>query len=184
MTALPFELVDLAQRLAGLTPEERAEAIGKIPPSQAHAIMAAITAQPLLKATIGATWKPNPKQVKAQVLLDDPDLLLVCLYGGARSGKSALAVKKLIERAIDAPGSRQLIARHRFAHVKQSIWRDTLPKVLQIAFPGLEVKWNQADFFIELLNGSQILDRRLGQSGKVRENSRDRIRRCAAGGVQ
>jgi hypothetical protein len=67
-----------------------------------------------------------------------------------------LAVKTVIERAITAPGSRHLLARHRFNHAKASLWHDTLPKVLRLAFPGLEAKWNQADHYIELANGSQV----------------------------
>ena len=33
---------------------------------------------------------------------------------------------------------------------------DTLPKVLRICFPLLNVKWNKTDYFIELPNGSEI----------------------------
>jgi phage terminase large subunit-like protein len=156
MTALPPELLALAQRLAGLTPGERAEAIGKIPPSQQHAIMAAIMEQPLLKATIGSTWKANPKQVLAKALLDDPDILHLLMYGGARSGKSVLGAKTIIERAIQAPGSRHLIARYRFNAARNSIWRATLPETMARYFPGLEATANNSEFFYKLGNSSEI----------------------------
>ena len=68
----------------------------------------------------------------------------------------ALIVRKIIERAMRAPKSRHLIARFRFNHVIQSIWHDTLPKVLATSFPGLVVKQDKAAWFVELPSGSQI----------------------------
>lgn len=43
-----------------------------------------------------------------------------------------------------------------FNHVKTSIWLDTLPKVLSIAFPNLVYETNRTDYFITLPNGSEI----------------------------
>jgi predicted phage terminase large subunit-like protein len=40
--------------------------------------------------------------------------------------------------------------------VIQSIWHDTLPKVLATSFPGLAVKEDKASWFWELPNGSQL----------------------------
>lgn len=78
------------------------------------------------------------------------------LYGGSRSGKSFIIVFAQIIIACKFPGSRHLICRFRFNHVKNSIWLDTLKKVLKLCFPQLPVKWNNADFFITLPNGSEI----------------------------
>jgi terminase large subunit-like protein len=156
MSTLPPELAALAERLAALTPEQRAEAIAGMTPTQRQAITAAILDQPLLKATIGATWTPHEKQVKARALIDDPEVLHVLLYGGSRSGKSQLAVRTLFERAIQAPGSRHLIARFRFNAARTSLWHDTIPKTLATCFPGLEATANGTEFFYRLSNGSEI----------------------------
>lgn len=78
------------------------------------------------------------------------------LYGGSRSGKSFIIVFAQIIIACKFPESRHLICRFRFNHVKNSIWMDTLKKVLKICFPKLIVKWNNSDFFITLPNGSEI----------------------------
>lgn len=78
------------------------------------------------------------------------------LYGGSRSGKSFIIVFAQIVIACRFPGSRHLICRFRFNHVKNSIWLDTLKKVLKICFPRLIVKWNNADYYITLPNGSEI----------------------------
>lgn len=78
------------------------------------------------------------------------------LYGGSRSGKSFIIVFAQIIIACRFPGSRHLICRFRFNHVKNSIWLDTLRKVLKICFPQLIIKWNNIDFYITLPNGSEI----------------------------
>lgn len=78
------------------------------------------------------------------------------LVGGSRSGKSFIIVRSIVLIALKYPNSRHLIARYRFNAVKNSIWADTLKKVLKLCFPGLIVRWNNQDYFIELPNGSQI----------------------------
>jgi PBSX family phage terminase large subunit len=77
------------------------------------------------------------------------------LYGGSRSGKTFITIYSLIIRACKFK-SRQVILRLNFNHCKTSIWLDTLPKVLKIAFPDLPVEWNKTDYFITLPNGSEI----------------------------
>jgi predicted phage terminase large subunit-like protein len=115
----------------------------------------ALLDHPAVKARIGATFVPTPRQVEAEALLDGP-ATHVLLFGGSRSGKTALICRKIVQRAMRAPGSRHLIARFRFNHVIQSIWHDTMPKVMATCFPGLECKQDKASFFWELPNGSQI----------------------------
>ncbi len=77
------------------------------------------------------------------------------LYGGSRSGKTFIAIYSLIVRACKFK-SRHVVLRLNFNHCKTSIWLDTLPKVLKIAFPDLEVKWNKTDYYVEFPNGSEI----------------------------
>ncbi len=80
----------------------------------------------------------------------------VMLRGGSRSGKTFVLVRAIIQRAINAPGSRHVIFRFRFNHAKTSVWSDTLPKVLKLCFPSLRVRFDKTDFYVELPNGSQI----------------------------
>jgi len=103
-------------------------------------------------------FKKNRKQVEAVILMGLPTILRVLLFGGSRSGKSFIIIRQIILRAIKSAGSRHLILRFRFNHIKTSIWEDTLPKVIQVCFPEIEkaIKWNNSDFFIQLPNGSQI----------------------------
>jgi len=97
----------------------------------------------------------TPKQQEANRLLAGP-ARNVMLRGGSRSGKTFLLVRAIIQRAINAPGSRHAIFRFRFNHAKTSIWADTMPKVLKMCFPGLRARFDKTDFYLELPNGSQI----------------------------
>lgn len=79
----------------------------------------------------------------------------IMLYGGSRSGKTFLLCYALIVRAAKVK-SRHIIIRQNFNHVKRSIWLDTLPKVLALAFPNLRAHPNKSDYFYKLANGSEI----------------------------
>lgn len=46
--------------------------------------------------------------------------------------------------------SRHLILRLHFNHVKTSVWHDTLPKVLDLVCPDVQIEWNRSDYFIRL----------------------------------
>ncbi len=78
------------------------------------------------------------------------------VYGGSRSGKTFLIVYAIVTRALKAPGSRHAIFRNDGVDAKQSIGNETLPKVIELAFPGLKLKWHDRDGYYELPNGSQI----------------------------
>lgn len=78
------------------------------------------------------------------------------VYGGSRSGKTFLIVYAIVTRALKAPGSRHAIFRNDGVDAKQSIGNETLPKVIELAFPGLKLKWNDRDGYYALPNGSQI----------------------------
>jgi PBSX family phage terminase large subunit len=77
------------------------------------------------------------------------------LYGGSRSGKTAIIIYAMIVRAIKVK-SRHLVCRLKFNHAKTSIWLDTLPKILGLAFPDLEYEQNKSDFYLTFPNGSEI----------------------------
>lgn len=97
----------------------------------------------------------TPKQREANQLLGGPASNIM-LRGGSRSGKTFLLIRAICQRAINAPGGRHAIFRFRFNHAKTSIWSDTLPKVLRLCFPGVNVVWNKTDFYVQFPNGSQI----------------------------
>lgn len=96
----------------------------------------------------------TPKQ-KLAVQLMASDAKHICLYGGSRAGKTLIILYAMIIRGCKVK-CRQAILRLTFNSAKRSIWLDSLPGVLNAAFPDLKVKWNKTDYYIELPNGSQI----------------------------
>lgn len=99
------------------------------------------------------SFKRTAKQREATAILAGSEE--AALFGGSRSGKTFIIIRSILIRAAKVK-SRHLVARFRFNHVKTSIWYDTLPKVLSICFPNLEVGYNKTDWFITLPNGSEI----------------------------
>jgi phage terminase large subunit-like protein len=102
-----------------------------------------------------ADFHLTAKQEQAQEILNGP-AQHVLLAGGSRSGKTLLIVRKIIQRALKAPGSRHAILRFRFGHVKQSIVHDTFPKVMDLCFPGVKAEVNRSDWFATLPGGSEV----------------------------
>lgn len=78
------------------------------------------------------------------------------LFGGSRSGKTFLHVRNVVMRALKAPKSRHCIVRFRFNHIKASIIFDTFPKVMEIAYPGVQWKLSKSDWYVTFENGSEI----------------------------
>jgi len=104
------------------------------------------------------TFKITKAQDRARDVLIS-DAVHVALGGGSRSGKTFLLVRQTIVRAIKAPGSRHAIFRFRFNALKASVIYDTLPKVLDMCFPGLpklSSMLNKTDWFMTLPNRSEI----------------------------
>lgn len=81
------------------------------------------------------------------------------LFGGSRSGKTFALLRALVVRALGADGSRHLIARFRFNHVKASVINDTLPKLFDLCWPGLwgKCKLDKQDWILYLPNGSELV---------------------------
>lgn len=100
-----------------------------------------------------STFKKTLKQVEASELMAS-DSKHIMLFGGSRSGKTAIIVRNIIIRACKSK-SRHISLRSTFNSIKTSIWMDTLPKVLSLAFPDLKVTYNRSDYVLTFPNGSE-----------------------------
>ena len=100
-------------------------------------------------------FKKTADQVTATRLLAGP-CKWILLHGGSRSGKTFVLIRAMCIRAMKAPGSRHIVFRLRFNHAKQSIFMETLPKVLKTCFQNVPVSWNREDFFVQFPNGSEL----------------------------
>lgn len=116
-----------------------------------------LAALPAVKWRLGATCHLTERQIEAEALLNS-DAVHAMLFGGSRSGKTFLIVREIVRRALDVAGSRHAILRFRFNHVVASIVHDTLPKVMEVCFPGAkdDAKMNREQWFYTLPNGSEL----------------------------
>ena len=80
----------------------------------------------------------------------------VLLVGGSRSGKTFVAIRALVMRALMAPGSRHVILRFRFAHVKNTVVLDTFPKVMRLCFPDIPYHLDKSDWYVKFPNNAEI----------------------------
>lgn len=96
------------------------------------------------------------RQQQANSLLGSPATHTM-LYGGSRSGKTFLIIRALVTRAL-AHKSRHAVLRYRFNHLKGSVLYDTLPKVMELCFPGVadHCHLDKSDWFYTLPNQSEI----------------------------
>jgi len=98
----------------------------------------------------------TPRQQAAQEVIAG-DATHIMLFGGSRSGKTFLLTRNVVMRALKAPNSRHAIFRFRLNHVRASIVGDTFPKVMRVAFPGVDYEIHKQDLVATLPNGSQIV---------------------------
>ncbi len=94
-------------------------------------------------------------QEAARLLLDGPQRM-TCLAGGARSGKTFLIVRAILERAVQAPGSRHAMLRFHANAARASLALETLPHVRKTCFPDVALKEHRQDGVFALSNGSRI----------------------------
>jgi predicted phage terminase large subunit-like protein len=80
----------------------------------------------------------------------------ILAYGGSRSGKTFGFCELIAERALQAPGSRHLIARLHNIDVRQAVMLDTWPNMMRRAFPDVAYHVNKADQFVTIGEGSEI----------------------------
>lgn len=106
-----------------------------------------------MTATI-TTFEKTEAQAQAVRLMGSPAKHIL-LYGGSRSGKTMIFLRSIVIRSLKVK-SRHVILRHAFNHVKQSVWHDSFPKMMQLCFPDVPYKENRSDWFIEFPNRSQL----------------------------
>lgn len=95
----------------------------------------------------------------------DYDTRIICLYGGAGSGKSYFGVQRTILKALRYK-RKVLIVRKVGATLKSSIWDEFINQLVNIQ--GAIKSINKAELTIELINGSLLLFKGLDDSEKIK----------------
>ncbi len=102
----------------------------------------------------GNLYKPTAAQMELRRLIRDKTRIMA--YGGSRSGKTFEFCHAMIAIALRY-GGRHAVFRRYFNSVKNSVFNDTFPKVLELGFPQLEYKRNLNDTRIVLPhNGAEF----------------------------
>lgn len=97
----------------------------------------------------------SPGQDAARCMLEGPQRY-ACLAGGTRSGKTFLIIRAIVNRALEAEGTRHAILRFHANAARASIALDSLPQVMRRCFPGTSLKERRQDGYFEFDNGSRI----------------------------
>ena len=95
------------------------------------------------------------RQKEAQAILAG-DATHILLVGGSRSGKTFLITRNIVMRALKAAGARHVIFRFRLNHLVASVFLDTFPKVMRLAFPGVGHATHVQDKYVTFENGSEL----------------------------
>lgn len=111
---------------------------------------------PGIRERIGATCKLTPRQQEAEALLRSPASHCM-LFGGGRSGKTFIILRNIVGRALTCP-SRHCILRLHFTSVIKSVGMDTLPKVMELCYPGAIAgsHLDRSHWVYVLPNGSEL----------------------------
>lgn len=107
----------------------------------------------MIKTLSKGKIEKNPKQQEALNLISKNKITL--LEGGGRSSKTFTHLYAIIVRALLVK-SDHLVCRFRFAHAKQSICYQTMPKLLRLLCIDNRVHLNKSEWFYEFPNGSRI----------------------------
>lgn len=117
-------------------------------------------------------WTPNKKQKQAIRLFrsETPYCLLI---GQGRASKTVAAITEVFHRAISYPGTAHIVLRMTQASLRDGIWEQTVPEVLEHLFPALmadnDFRMNQSTMTIKLGNGSRILFRGLDTPSRAKK---------------
>lgn len=100
--------------------------------------------------------KLTQKQTEAYYLLEDNSDVL--LYGGARSGKTFVALDYIVDEAYEHPGSWWLVARLHATETRAALWKQTLPVLMRAKDlkNGVHYETNEQYMEVHLPNGSVI----------------------------
>ena len=77
------------------------------------------------------------------------------LYGGSQSGKTFLILRNMFIRALKVPSMHCIFRKH-FIHARRSICFNSVPRLLPLCFPGVDIKLNKQDWFYTFPNDSVI----------------------------
>ena len=96
------------------------------------------------------------KQLDALRVMTDKTARHTLLLGGGRSGKTLLATRALILRALTYPDSRHLMLRLYRSTAEKYLWKQTLKDTVKKCFAGVSFGFNNSRMILTCPNGSSV----------------------------
>lgn len=96
------------------------------------------------------------KQIDALRVMTDKRARHTLLLGGSRSGKTLLATRALILRALTYPRSRHLMLRLYRSTAEKYLWKQTLKDTVKKCFNGINFQFNNSRMIMTCPNESSI----------------------------
>lgn len=98
----------------------------------------------------------NNAQIKAMICMTDPVARHTLLLGGSRSGKTFLAIRALIIRALTYNYSRHLALRLHRVTAEKYLWKQTLKDTIEKCFHGIDFAYNHSKMILTCPNKSEV----------------------------
>lgn len=102
-------------------------------------------------------FRLNAKQEIAMGFMTDDIARHTLLCGGARSGKTVLAVRANILRALTYKRSRHLSLRLHRVTAEKYLWKQTLPDVIEKCFRGIAFEYNHSKMILTCPNNGSTV---------------------------
>lgn len=103
-----------------------------------------------------AEFTLTSRQVDALRVMTDGVARHTLLLGGSRSGKTLLATRALILRALTYPRSRHLMVRLHRSTAEKYLWKQTLKDTIDKCFRGVNFEYNNSRMILTAPNKSSV----------------------------
>jgi len=101
-------------------------------------------------------FRLTPAQIASLEKMTDAVARHTLLLGGSQSGKTFIAVRAIMMRAVRYPGSRHLCLRLHRVTAEKYLWRQKLLEVVDKCFADIALQYNHSKMIVAFPNGSTV----------------------------
>ena len=101
-------------------------------------------------------FRLTPAQIASLEKMTDAVARHTLLLGGSQSGKTFIAVRAIMMRAVRYPGSRHLCLRLHRVTAEKYLWRQKLLEVVGKCFADIALQYNHSKMIVAFPNGSTV----------------------------
>ena len=101
-------------------------------------------------------FRLTPAQIASLEKMTDAVARHTLLLGGSQSGKTFIAIRAIMMRAVRYPGSRHLCLRLHRVTAEKYLWRQKLLEVVSKCFADIALQYNHSKMIVAFPNGSTV----------------------------